>query len=85
MVCVKITHLKTDNNWNAQFEFFSGSNDTLSDDVTSHDPAKNVDQDGVHLGRKDDFNNHRLMFYILRLRLNLTRVKSLYFCSNSIC
>ena len=43
------TNLEPDYNWGCQVEFTSRSNNTLSNDVTTHNTAENIDQDGVHL------------------------------------
>ena len=40
-------YLKSDDDWNLNFQVSGGSNDTLGDDVASHDSTKDVDEDGL--------------------------------------
>ena len=43
-------YLESDDNGDFEFEFFGSSDDTLSNDVASHDTAEDVDEDGFNLG-----------------------------------
>ncbi len=53
-------HLKTDDDWCGEIELACRGNDSLGYDVTAHNPAKDVHQDGVHL------NRYRISFSFLR-------------------
>ena len=49
---MRFTYLKPDNNGGGEVQFPGCGNDSLSDDVTSHDATKDVDHDGIDLEKK---------------------------------
>jgi hypothetical protein len=46
---VSICNLKSDDDGNLEIELFSSSNDTLRNDIASHDTAKDVDENSFDL------------------------------------
>ena len=46
---MSICNLKSDNDGNLEIELFSSSNDTLSNDIASHDTTEDVDENSFDL------------------------------------
>ena len=53
-------YLKPDHDGRGQFEFFGGLDDSLGDDVAAHDPAEDVDHDGVDLAQGREREREKL-------------------------
>src|SRR5690348_98791 len=61
---------------NLQAHFLDRRDDAFGDQVATHDPAENVDQDAIHLGRREDQLERRGHALCRRTAADVEKVRS---------